>query len=112
MNEQSFLVIGSLATVWLWLTRWTLANSNAANLTVAWSVLALIILGAGFALGERVYRLGGLAILSLAVGRIFLIDVWQLETIYRILSFLILGTVLLLLGFAYNRFAERLKHWL
>jgi uncharacterized membrane protein len=75
-------------------------------------VLALIVFVGGFALRERIYRLGGLAILTLAVGRIFLIDVWQLETIYRILSFLVLGAVLLVLGFAYNRFAESLRRWL
>jgi uncharacterized membrane protein len=40
------------------------------------------------------------------------VDVWQLETIYRILSFLVLGAVLLLLGYLYNRFADRIREWL
>jgi hypothetical protein len=111
-SEQNALVTASLATVWLWVSHWTVVNVDSSNLTVAWSVLALLVLGAGFFLRERVYRLGGLAILGLAVGRIFLIDVWQLETIYRILSFLVLGAVLLVLGFAYNRLAESLRRWL
>ena len=31
---------------------------------------------------------------------------------FRIVSFLILGAVLLLLGFVYNRFAETIRRWL
>jgi hypothetical protein len=90
----------------LWATRW----SNA--LTVAWSLLALALFFAGLGLRERAYRLGGLVLLALAVGRIFLIDVWRFETLTRIVSFLVLGAVLMLLGYLYNRFGEKLREWL
>jgi uncharacterized membrane protein len=63
-------------------------------------------------LRERIYRLGGFAILALAIGHVFLIDVWKLETIYRVLSFLVLGAVLLVLSYVYNRFAEQIRRWL
>lgn len=98
--------------VWLWSTRYTNSHHYQAGLTVVWSVVALILLAAGFALRERAYRLGGLAVLALAIGRIFFVDVWALETIYRILSFLTLGVVLLALGYLYNRYAERIRKWL
>ena len=61
---------------------------------------------------DRIYRIGGFLILALAVGRIFLVDVWKLETIYRILSFMVLGIVLLALGFVYNRYADKIRRWL
>lgn len=100
------------ATAWLWVTRWTVANHGSQGLTMAWSALALLTFAVGLGLQERVYRLGGFAILTLAVGRVFLFDVWRLETLYRILSFLVLGAVLLLLGFVYNRYAEKIRRWL
>ncbi len=106
------LVIAALASLWLWVTRYTLAHGNTGQLTPAWALLALVVFAARLLLRERVYRLGGFAILALALGRIFLVDVWKLETLYRIASFLILGAVLLLLGFIYNRFAETLRRWL
>ncbi len=81
-------------------------------ITICWSLPALVVLGGGFALRDRAYRLLGLAVLAAAVGRIFCIDVWQLETIHRILSFLVLGIVLLALSFLYNRFGDTLRHWL
>ena len=103
------LVAAALASVWLWVTRFTTAHDFRSGLTAAWAVLALVVFIAGLALRERVYRVGGFAILGLAVGRIFIVDVWQLETLYRILSFLVLGAVLLLLGYLYNRFADSIR---
>ena len=111
-NVGTALVAVALASVWLWVTRFTSAHEYASGLTVAWALLALVVFVAGLALRERVYRIGGLVILALAVGRIFLVDVWQLETLYRILSFLVLGAVLLLLGYLYNRFADSIRRWL
>jgi uncharacterized membrane protein len=106
------VLIGVVATTWWWVTRWTVAQFGAQNLTVSWSVAALLIFLAGFAMRERIYRLGGMAILVWAIGRVFAVDVWQLDTLFRILSFLVLGGVLLLLGFLYNRFAEQIRRWL
>jgi len=39
-------------------------------------------------------------------------DVWKLETLYRILSFMALGIVLLMLGFIDNKYQEKIKQWL
>ena len=39
-------------------------------------------------------------------------DVWKLETLYRILSFMALGIVLLVLGFIYNKYQEKIREWL
>lgn len=99
------------ASVWLWTTRWSEA-SHAAPLTVAWSLLALALFFAGLGLRERAYRLAGLVVLALAIGRVFLFDVWRFETLGRIVSFLVLGAVLLLLGYLYNRFGAKLREWL
>jgi uncharacterized membrane protein len=109
---QTALVAAALATVWYWATRHTIQGGNSGALTPVWAVLALVVFAAGLGLRERVYRVGGFAILALAIGRIFIVDVWRLETLYRIVSFLILGVVLLVLGYLYNRFAESIRRWL
>lgn len=109
---RNTLVAAVLASVWLWVTRAAIGHGYASSLTTAWALLALVVFPAGLALRERIYRVGGFAILALATARIFVIDVWQLETIYRILSFLVLGAVLLVLGYLYNRFAESIRRWL
>jgi uncharacterized membrane protein len=39
-------------------------------------------------------------------------DVWKLEMVFRILSFMALGIALLVLGFICNKFQEKLREWL
>ena len=81
-------------------------------LTASWSLLALALFTTGIALRERMYRWLGLGVLACALGRVFISDVWKLETLYRILSFMALGIVLLVLGFIYNKYQEKIREWL
>jgi uncharacterized membrane protein len=85
------------------------ANTQGFLVTMSWSVLAAVVLAAGFALRERTYRLLGLGILAASVARIFLVDVWELGTVYRILRFLVLGALLVASGFLYNRYAGAIR---
>ena len=105
------IVLGGL-TLWLFVSRWVLRNASGFYLTASWSGLALVLFACGMALRERMYRWLGLAILAGALGRVVVFDVWKLETLYRILSFMALGIVLLVLGFIYNKFQEKIREWL
>ena len=110
------IIAGSLS-LWLLLSRWICdASSYSAEkggfLTASWCVLASLLFIAGILLRERVYRWLGLAILASAIGRVMIIDVWRLAPIFKILSFMALGLVLLVLGFIYNKYQEKIKEWL
>lgn len=102
-------IIAGVLGIWILLSDLISATNQGFLLTISWAVLASVSLTVGFVIKERTYRLFGLGILAAAVGRIFLIDIWQLDTIYRILSFLVLGALLLAAGFLYNRFAEVIR---
>ena len=106
------ILIGGL-TLWLFMSRWVLEQQPSGfYLTASWSGLALAFFTCGIVLRERMYRWLGLGVLACALGRVVIFDVWKLETLYRILSFLALGIVLLVLGFIYNKYQEKLKEWL
>ncbi|MCP3870275.1 MAG: DUF2339 domain-containing protein [Gammaproteobacteria bacterium] len=57
-------------------------------LTLAWGIEALVVLGLGFLLFERVFRWYGLALLLVCVVKLFAMDLAGVETLYRILSFI------------------------
>ncbi len=78
-------------------------------LTVACGVEGLVLLGAGFALRERVLRLQGLVLLFACILKLFLYDLRNLETMYRILSFVALGVILMAVSWVYTRFREQLN---
>jgi hypothetical protein len=106
------IVIGGLS-LWRFLHLWVLEQwPEGLYLTAGWSLLALALFTAGIGLRERMYRWLGLGILACALGRVMVVDVWKLETLYRMLSFMALGVVLLVLGFIYNKYQEKIREWL
>lgn len=107
----AMMIAGGLS-LWLFVSRLVLQNASGFYLTASWAVLALVIFAAGFGLRERIHRWLGLAVLAGALGRVVIFDVWKLETIYRILSFMALGIVLLILGFIYTKYQEKIREWL
>jgi hypothetical protein len=110
--ESVAIIAGGLA-LWIFVSRWVVVTSGAHFLlTVSWAAVAALLFGAGFVLHERMHRWLGLCILAFAIGRVFVSDVWKLETIYRILSFMALGVVLLALGFIYNKYQDKIRQWL
>lgn len=80
--------------------------------TVAAALLGFVLLAAGFALRRRALRLPALWVILVAVVRVFAFDVWLLPVPVRIVSFLVLGGVLVVLGFFYNRYSEKIRRWL
>lgn len=68
-----------------------------------WGALGFAAIVAGLIRRKRALRLGGLGVLALAVGKVFLIDLAHLESIWRVGSFLAVGLLLLAGAFAYQR---------
>ncbi len=81
-------------------------------LTLVWTGLGLGLFAFGFAVKERLFRLCGLGTVGVALVRLFARDVWKLDAGWRIASFLGLGAGLLVLGYCYNRYRDRLREWL
>jgi uncharacterized membrane protein len=78
-------------------------QSSQLALSGFWAVLGFVAIVAGLIRRKRALRLGGLGILALAVGKVFVVDLAQLESIWRVGSFLALGLLLLAGAFAYQR---------
>lgn len=100
---------GSVFALALVFSQHVLALFHGDGLAIAWALLGLSLFGLGIGLRVRVYRLGGLVLLVMSLGHVLAVEVWKLDTMMRILSFLTLGLVLLALGFVYNRWHETLR---
>jgi uncharacterized membrane protein len=72
-------------------------------LSAYWTLLGVGSLVAGLFRDDKRLRIGGLLLLGLAVLKVFLYDLANLEQIYRVLSFIGLGLLLLASAFAYQR---------
>jgi uncharacterized membrane protein len=81
-------------------------------LTVAWGVEAVVLLAAGFALRDRVLRLSGLALFLICTLKLFFWDLRNLETLPRIVSFIVLGLLLVTVSWVYTRFRDQVQRFL
>lgn len=73
------------------------------GLSVLWTVYAGLALGWGFVRRNRELRYAALALLGLTVVKVFAVDFAAVKTSSRILSFLVLGIVLLLVSLVYQK---------
>lgn len=76
---------------------------QAGALSVAWSLFAMGLVAIGLRYDDRAARFTGLLMFGLVAAKVFLLDLTNLEMIWRVLSFFCVGTVLLLGSFAYLR---------
>ena len=82
---------------------------SGRRLTLAWSAEAFTLLGFGIGLQRRQLRLSGLLLFALCLGKLFFFDFSQLDTLSRILSFIVLGALLIAASWAYSRFREHVQ---
>ena len=85
---------------------------SGSVLTVAWGVEGVALLVAGFPLNDRVQRLCGMFLFAVCIAKLFGYDLRHLETLYRILSFIVLGLMLVGVSWIYTRFRERIQKYL
>ncbi|MFW6076876.1 MAG: DUF2339 domain-containing protein [Hyphomicrobiales bacterium] len=73
-------------------------------LSAAWLVFALALWGLGALVRQPLYRYAALATVLLAALKVFLVDMADLDGLYRVASFLGLGLSLVSIGLLYQRF--------
>ncbi len=83
------------------LFHWYLPLFQAGAITILWALFAISFLGLGIRKGSRSWRYTGLVLFTIVVGKVFLVDLADLETIYRVLAFMFVGILLITGAFAY-----------
>ncbi|HSB41253.1 MAG TPA: DUF2339 domain-containing protein, partial [Methylomirabilota bacterium] len=73
------------------------------GLSVLWTVYAGVALTWGFLRSNAALRYAALGLFGLTVIKVFAVDLAAVKTVYRILSFLVLGVVLLLVSVLYQK---------
>ncbi len=79
------------------------SNHGQLALTVFWLLYGVALLAFGFVRNSIFTRIEALGLLALAVIKAFLVDMSEVDPAVRIVSFLVLGTVLLLASYLYLR---------
>lgn len=86
-----------------------LENAQNLSLTGVWAIYAVAGLIIGIWKKWRYVRLGSLALLAVPIVKVFVYDVFNLETSYRIGAFVGLGILLLASAYLYQRYSKVIK---
>ena len=89
-----------------------LTSAKQLSLTVLWAVYAIGLIAAGIIWKYSRVRLAGIGLLTIAVGKLFVFDVFQLERGYRVAAFVTLGAILLGIGLIYQRYSQAVRGFL
>ena len=71
--------------------------------SIAWLAFGVILLGIGILFNSQRARLASAAVIALTILKAFVIDMSTLTGVYRALSFMCLGLVLVAIGWLYQR---------
>jgi uncharacterized membrane protein len=75
--------------------------------SIGWLAFGVVLLGVGILVNSERARLASAAVIALTIFKAFAVDVWTLMGIYRALSFMCLGVVLVAIGWLYQRILFR-----
>jgi len=85
------------------LTRGATTDAEQYTYSAVWLIFGVLLLIAGFWLRSQPARLASAVVVALTIGKVFLVDMSDLTGIFRALSFIGLGAVLVGIGWIYQR---------
>ncbi|MFC2135667.1 DUF2339 domain-containing protein [Bacteroidota bacterium] len=84
----------------------TLENLQQMLLSAGWLVVSSFLIAAGIWKKVRIIRITAIVIFGIAILKMFLYDLSFLDTVYRIISFIGLGLILLAASFLYQKYKK------
>ncbi len=87
-------------------------NLKNVSLSISWTVYSIVLLVLGILKKSTISRLLAIFIFGIVIFKVFLFDTSSLSTLYKFISFLTLGMILLLTGFLYNRYKDRIMEFI
>ena len=84
------------------------AMARQTGLSIYWGLFAIAAVALGFARRWPLCRYAGLALLTLTLGKVLTIDMAEARYVYRVLSLLAVGLLLVVTSIGYSKLAPRL----
>lgn len=87
----------------IWLYRMFVAlDGGQGYVSIAWGVYSISLLVAGLRMDQRNLRVAGMATMFVVVGKLFLVDLAQIQAIWRVLLFMGFGGAMLALSYYFR----------
>ncbi|OGF64909.1 hypothetical protein A2Z53_02995 [Candidatus Giovannonibacteria bacterium RIFCSPHIGHO2_02_42_15] len=87
----------------------SITNQKNASISVFWTLYAILLITFGIAKKSSYLRWSALILFGITIIKVFLIDLTVLSTPLRILSFMVLGIILLAASYLYFRYRAQMQ---
>jgi len=87
-----------------WMDFYDSSQSYKLGLSILWGVYALLLIAFGIWKNKKHIRLGAIGLFGITLFKLFFYDISHLNTIAKTIVFVILGILLLIISFLYNKF--------
>ncbi len=87
----------------------SIRNRQSISLSILWALYSVGLVAFGFLRKSRLLRVSGILIFGVTIFKLFIVDLWSLGQLYRIISSIGLGVILLATAFVYQRYKDRIK---
>lgn len=74
------------------------------DLSILWGLYAFVLITIGIIWRKRYLRIGSIALIGVTLAKLFIYDIFELDTLARTIAFISLGIFLLVVSFLYNKF--------
>ena len=95
------------------LLHWTELYDATANyklgLTILWGAYAVLLIVMGIFNNKKYLRLSGIILISFCVLKLFFYDITHLDTLRKTVVFVLLGVLLMIASFLYNKYTAKDK---
>jgi uncharacterized membrane protein len=86
-----------------------LPDAGFAAISALWTLFAVALMAIGFRRNSQLLRKTAIGLFVLTLGKVFRFDMVRVSTPYRIVSFVLLGIVLVGTSYLYHRYRDRLS---
>src|SRR3989344_1516756 len=92
-----------------YMTVQSIRNRQSISLSILWALYSVGLVAFGFLRKSRLLRVSGILIFGVTIFKLFIVDLWSLGQLYRIIASIGLGIILLATAFVYQKYKDRIK---
>lgn len=114
-TKLGYTIYLSVAGIVLWLAaicclldQIGISDEFSAAFSIGLSMAGFVLMSLGMRLHQKVLRIASLSVFGIVLFKLLMIDLWAMPTIGKILVFILLGVILLLLSFLYQKLKNAL----
>lgn len=85
-------------------TYYSATNTFKLGFTIIWGLYSFLLIAVGIFKKNKTLRISAISLFGITILKLLIVDTWNLSTGYKVIAYMLLGVILLLVAFLYQKF--------